>query len=151
MITLVELLNQLKTVIESESAYTRLVTICTYENLLVRVSENKNEYPHVFIVYDLRQVTVGEWSTTLPLTVVIADKLRANKDNEIYVHSNTLSLGVDICKILRNWARDNGLDGVDNVALDVWTEDEADSLLGGTKLDFTLTTNIGGYCDYIQE
>jgi len=146
MLTLNEVLELIKAEILTLSNC-KDVSICTYENLLIRASESKNKYMHVFLVYDLRAVALGEWSQELPLTIVVADKLRANKENELFVHSNTLSLSIEIVKLLRAWAQRNGWDGIDQTLADIWTEDEADALLGGTKFDILLKGNIGGYCD----
>jgi len=127
------------------------VTVCTYEDLLIRVSENKNEYMHVYIAYDLKQAVLKEWSQELPLTLVICDKLQADKSNKLAIHSNTYSLAVEIVKKLRTWGATNSYDGIDNVPLDIWTEDESDSLLAGVKIEVTLIGEIGGYCDIIEE
>lgn len=145
-ITLKELTDQLRDLI-LDHALIKEVSVCTYDDLLIKVSENKNEYFGAFIVYDLRQAQLLEWSTILPLTIVFADKLRPNRENEVFIHSNTFSIAVDVVKLIRDFARDNGLDGLDQVTLDIWSEDEADSLLAGTKIDFTMNLNIGGYCD----
>jgi hypothetical protein len=144
-----ELTDEIKIQCESHPNI-KQVSICTYEDLLIKVSERKNEYFGIFIVYDLRQIQVGEWSQTFPFTIIIADKLKANQNNEIFIHSNTLSIGIDIVKILRNWCKENAYDGLNDVIADVWTEDESDSLLAGTKLEFTMNVDIGGYCDYPQ-
>jgi len=126
------------------------VTVCTYEDLLIRVSENKNKYMHVFIVYDLKQGILKEWSQELALTLVICDKLSADKSNKLAIHSNTYSLAVEVVKKLRTWGATNCYDGIDNVPVDIWTEDESDSLLAGVKLELTLIGEIGGYCDIIE-
>ena len=150
MLTLNELLNELRAKILTLTNC-RASTICTYENLLLRIAESHNEYMHVFIVYDLKSVLLREWSTELPLTLVICDKLQAKKTNEINVHSNTLSLSIEVIKILRQWAQVNGWDGINDTPTDVWTEDEGDALLGGVKLDIIIKGNIGGYCDIITD
>lgn len=124
------------------------MTVCTYEDLLIRVSEKKNQYFGLFIVYDLRQINLGEWSQTIPFTLIICDKLKANQQNEIFIHSNTLSIAVDLVKMLRTYCIKNDLDGLNDVVADIWTEDQSDSLLAGTKIDFTMIADIGGYCDY---
>ena len=145
--TLKEILDELTQVITDQSIVFK-TTVVTLDDLLIKVSENKNDYFGAFIVYDQNRITLGEWSTTLPLTIIFADKLRPNRENEIYIHSNTLSLAVDVVKILRTWCKDKGIDGLNGVSLDLWSEDEADSLLSGSKIDFNLIIDIGGYCDY---
>ena len=127
-------------------------TVCTYEDLLIRITDqaNKNQYLHVFVLYDLRQATIREWSTELPLTLVIADKLRANQDNKIHAHSNAFSLAVELSKLLRTWAKEEGYDGINDVPVDIWTEDEGDGLLAGAKMEITIITEIGGYCDIVE-
>jgi hypothetical protein len=147
--SLKELTDDLKALIDTQSLIEE-TTVTTYEDLLIRVSENKNEYFGAFLVYDLRQTSLGEWSQTIPFTLIIADKLKADKTNEIFIHSNTTSIAIDLVKILRTWCEENGIDGVDNVTLDIWTESESDSRLAGAKIDFLLTLDIGGYCDIIQ-
>jgi hypothetical protein len=147
--SLKELTDDLKALIDTQSLIEE-TTVTTYEDLLIRVSENKNEYFGAFLVYDLRQISLGEWSQTIPFTLIIADKLKADKTNEIFIHSNTTSIAIDLVKILRTWCEENGIDGVDNVTLDIWTESESDSRLAGAKIDFLLTLDIGGYCDIIQ-
>lgn len=122
-------------------------TICTYEDLLIRVSENKNEYLHVYIVYDLAQVTALERSQEIPFKFIVCDKLRTNADNKLHIHSNAASLSIEIMKVLSIWA-DNNLDEIKRpVGIDLWTDLEADALLAGTTFDLTLITNIGGYCE----
>ena len=145
--TLKELIDKMTSEIDSHPLI-KDVTACTYQDLLVRVSEKKNEYYGVFIVYDLRQIALGEWRQSIPFTLIVADKLKTNRENEIFIHSNTLSLAIDIVKILRNFCQPNDLDGLSDVVVDIWTEDESDSLLAGTKIDFTLEVDLGGYCDY---
>mgnify|MGYP000433319403 CR=1 FL=1 len=149
MLTTKEILDQLDAeIMELEKAVE--VTICTYEDLLIRVSENRNKYMHVFIVYDLRQGTLGEWSQDLALSLVICDKMKADKTNKLAIHSNSQSLGIEIVKKLRTWGARNGYEGINAVPVDFWTEDESDSLLAGIKLELTLTGEIGGYCDIIE-
>ena len=150
MLTTKEILDQLNGLI-SQLTKCEEVTICTYEDLLVRVTENKNKYMGVFIVYDLRQFTIKEWSQELALTFIICDKLSADKKNKLNIHSNTYSLAIEITKIVRVWAQNNGYDGLENITVDIWTEDESDSLLAGSKMDLTLIGEIGGYCEIIEE
>jgi hypothetical protein len=145
--TLKEILDNLTEVI-TDQTLVKKTTVVTLDDLLIKVSENKNEYFGAFLVYDQRQITLGEWSTTIPFTLVLADKLRPNRENEVFIHSNTLSLAVDVVKVLRTWCKEKGIDGLDNVTLDLWSEDESDSLLSGSKIDFNLILDIGGYCDY---
>jgi hypothetical protein len=148
--TFKEILDELQAEIETLTK-ARAVTVCTYEDLLIKVSENKNAYMHVFIVYDLKAITLKEWTQDIPLTLIICDKLRANDENKIYIHSNSLSLSIEVVKLLRTWTYANNYDGINDVTTDVWTEDEADSLLAGTKLEINLIANIGGYCEIITE
>ena len=61
-----------------------------------------------------------------------------------------LSLAIEVCKVVRTWAKVEGYDGITDVPVDIWTEDESDSLLAGVKLEITLTGEIGGYCDIIE-
>lgn len=151
MKTLREVLDEIETRLEALE-FCEGATVCTYEDMLIRVTDqaNKNDYLHVFILYDLRQITIREWSTEIPLTLVVADKLRANQDNKIHIHSNATSLAIEVCKTLRTWAKEEGYDGITDVPVDIWTEDEADSLLAGAKLDVTIITEIGGYCNIAQ-
>jgi hypothetical protein len=145
-LTLKELTDKLKDLLLTH-AKLKDVNVCTYDDLLIKVSENKNEYFGAFIVYDLRQIQLLEWSTVIPLTIIFADKLRPNRENEIFIHSDTVSIAVDSVKMIRDYCRDNGLDGLDQVTLDIWSEDESDSRLAGSKIDFLMNLNIGGYCD----
>ena len=146
MRTLREILNEIRDQVLTLQ-FCQGATITTYEDLLIRVTENKNEYLHVYIVYDLAQLSALERSQELPFKFVVCDKLRTNQDNKIHIHSNAASLSIEILKILTTWA-DTNLDEIKRpVGIDIWTDQEADALLAGTTFDLTIITNIGGYCD----
>jgi hypothetical protein len=147
--SLKELTDELRDLIQTQTLIFE-TTVTTYEDLLIRISEKKNEYFGAFLVYDLRQIILGEWSQTIPFTLIFADKLKSDDSNEIFIHSNTTSIAIDVVKMLRTWCKDKGIDGVNNVNLDIWTESESDSLLAGTKIEFNLILDIGGYCDIIE-
>ena len=97
-----------------------------------------------------KTITTGEYSVTVPLTIVFADKLRTNDNNKIFIHSNTLSSSIDSVSLLRLKIQELGCDGLDNVTQELWTEQFSDGLLAGTKLEFSIQADLGGFCDIIN-
>jgi len=150
MKTIREILNEVRDEV-LKLTFAKDATICTYEDLLIRVTENKNEYLHVFIVYDLSQITALERSQEIPFKFVVCDKLRTNQDNKLHIHSNATSLSIEILKILTTWADKDLCEIKRPVGIDIWTDQEADALLAGTTFDLTLITEIGGYCEISKE
>tara|TARA_R110000787_G_scaffold74970_4_gene166291 strand:- start:542 stop:988 length:447 start_codon:yes stop_codon:yes gene_type:complete len=145
---LIELLDEVKVILDSVPKI-KETTICTMEDMLIKVSEKKNMYMGAFVVYDQNNITVGEYSVTIPLSLFLVDKLRANMDNKIFIHSNTLSASIDSISLLRVRINELGYDGLNDCVLDVWTEQFTDALLAGTKLDFTIQTDLKGFCDIL--
>ena len=122
-------------------------SISTTEDLLIQVSDSKNVYFHAFIVYDMRPYPVWEYALQLPFSIIIADKMRTNDDNKVFIHSNTMSIAIDLISIIRGCLNSWGYDGMDNPAIELWTEKYSDALLAGCKLDFLLVSDLGGWCD----
>lgn len=146
---LLEILDTIKTVTDGHPNI-KESTICTMEDLITDVSEKKNKYVGAFIVYDINNVPIGEYSVTVPISIIFADKLRTNDGNKAFIHSNTLSISIDIVSLLRIKIKQIGADGLNDCVADIWTEQFADSLLAGTKLDFTIQTDLGGFCDILN-
>ena len=143
---LIEVLNNIESVVE-QHPLVKKVSVVTSEDLIINVSDNKNEYFHAHIVYDMKPYPVGEWQLQLPFSIIVSDKLRANDDNKIYIHSNTMSICIDLISTIRGCLNQWGYDGLDKPQLELWTERFSDSLLAGTKLDFLLVSDLGGWCD----
>lgn len=145
---LVEILDNIKTTVNEVPVITE-VTICTMEDMIIKVSEKKNKYIGAFVVYDQNNINTGEYSITVPISIIIADKLRTNDNNKVYVHSNTLSASVDCVSLLRVRLQAKGIDGLNNVTQELWSEQFSDSLLAGTKLNFSIQADLKGFCDIL--
>ncbi len=145
---LIELLDEVKSTVDSVPKI-KETTVCTMEDMIIRVSEQKNKYIGAFIIYDQKSIVIGESSITIPLALFFVDKLRTNMENKIFVHSDTLSASIDTISLLRARITELGYDGLNDCFSEVWTEEFTDSLLAGTKLDFTITADLKGFCDII--
>lgn len=143
---LIDVLNKIQEVAEGLDSIKK-ATIMTTEDLIISVSENKNEYFHAMIVYDMKPYPVGEYSLQIPISIIIADKLRTNDDNKIFAHSNTMSIAIDLISVIRGCLNEWGYDGMDKPQIELWTEKYSDALLAGSKLDFLLISDLGGWCD----
>tara|TARA_R110002153_G_scaffold189041_1_gene341877 strand:+ start:9444 stop:9887 length:444 start_codon:yes stop_codon:yes gene_type:complete len=145
---LIEILDTIETCVDTVPTV-KESTVCTMEDMIIRVSEKKNRYIGAFIIYDQNQIRTGESSVTIPITIVFADKLRTNDNNKKYIHSNTLSTSIDAISLLRVKINEIGCDGLNDCVQELWTEQFSDALLAGTKLDFTIQANLNGFCDIL--
>ena len=143
---LIEVLEKIQVVVQDHPMI-QMATICTSEDLIIQVTENKNKYFHASIVYDMKPYPVGEYTVQLPFSIIISDKLRTNDNNKLFIHSNTQSICIDLISIIRGCLNSWGYDGMDNPIIELWTEKFSDALLAGAKLDFMLVSDLGGWCD----
>jgi hypothetical protein len=143
---LIEVLENIKGV-AIQHPNIKKVSIVTTEDLITNISDSKNEYFHAHIVYDMKPYPVGEFAIQLPFSIIISDKLRTNDDNKIFIHSNTMSIAIDLISMIRSCLNDWGYDGLDKPQIELWTDQFSDSLLAGTKLEFLLVSDLGGWCD----
>lgn len=146
---LIELLDAVESCVESVPSVNE-TTVCTMEDMLIRVTEKRNQYVGAFIIYDQRNFITGEWTITVPLTIVFADKLRTSDNNKKFIHSNTLSASIDSISLLRLKIKELGCDGLNDCTQEIWTEQFSDGLLAGTKLEFTIQADLKGFCDLIN-
>lgn len=144
---LIELLTSMKETISNHEVVKR-TTITTMEDLLIKVSEQKNEYFHVFIAYDNDTISVGQNTFDFPMSIIIADKLKADDSNKLYAHSNTLSIALELIVMLRECLFEKyNFEAMETPTIEIWTEKYSDSLIAGTKIDFSIELDMIGFCD----